>query len=86
VIVVSDTSPLHCLILCDAQELVPQLFAQVVIPPTVFQELQHPHAPPLVRDWATGSLPAWIRIQAPSHLDSSLNLDLGETPANQCPA
>lgn len=80
-IVVSDTSPLHYLILCEAQELLPQLFAQVVIPPTVFQELQQPRTPPAVRAWAMSPLPTWVRVQAPSALDSSLNVDQGEMEA-----
>ncbi len=39
-VVVSDTSPLHYLILCGAETALPRLFSQVVIPPTVFRELQ----------------------------------------------
>ena len=38
-VVVSDTSPLHYLILCGAETILPRLFRQVVIPPTVFREL-----------------------------------------------
>ena len=50
-VVVSDTSPLHYLILCGEESVLPRLFSQVVIPPTVFRELQQPNAPPLVREW-----------------------------------
>jgi hypothetical protein len=39
-VVVSDTSPLHYLILCGAEAVLPRLFERVVIPPTVFAELQ----------------------------------------------
>jgi predicted nucleic acid-binding protein len=39
-VVVSDTSPLHYLVLCGASSVLPHLFQKVVIPPTVFQELQ----------------------------------------------
>ena len=80
-IVVSDTSPLHYLILCGVQDLLAQLFTQVVIPPTVFQELQQSRTPPEVRVWAASGLPAWVRLQAPSVLDSTLNVDEGEMEA-----
>ena len=33
-----------------------------------------------MRDWAQ-SLPVWVKLQAPTRLDSSLNLDLGELEA-----
>ena len=35
-VVVSDTSPLHYLILCGAENILPGRFQQVVIPPAVF--------------------------------------------------
>ncbi|MSU56923.1 MAG: hypothetical protein EXS35_01855 [Pedosphaera sp.] len=61
-VVISDTSPLHYLILCGAEAILPQLFQQVVIPPTVFQELQQPNTPASVKQWA-GSLPMWATVQ-----------------------
>ena len=79
-VVVSDTSPLHYLILCDAVDVLPRLFRQVVIPPTVFQELQQPNTPSPVRGWVQ-SLPPWVTVQAPSHLDPLLDVDLGELEA-----
>ena len=79
-VVVSDTSPLHYLILCGADSILPRLFAQVVIPPAVFQELQQPGTPPLVRAWAQ-ALPAWARVQIPNSLDLSLDVDRGELEA-----
>ena len=45
-VVVSDTSPLHYLILCGAETALPRLFIQVIIPPMVFRELQQPNMPP----------------------------------------
>ena len=78
--VVSDTSPLHYLIECDAIEILPALFRQVFIPPTVYRELQQPRTPPRVRAWAA-SLPPWIRVQAPTVLDGSLKVDAGEREA-----
>jgi len=79
-VVVSDTSPLHYLILCGEETVLPRLFSQVVIPPTVFRELQQPNTPPLVREWAR-SLPAWAVVQRPKALDLSLDVDEGELEA-----
>ncbi|MBI3415796.1 MAG: DUF3368 domain-containing protein [Verrucomicrobia bacterium] len=79
-VVVSDTSPLHYLILCGAETALPRLFSQVVIPPTVFRELQQPNTPPLVRQWAN-SLPAWAAVQAPKTMNLSLDVDAGELEA-----
>ncbi len=79
-VVVSDTSPLHYLILCGAPDVLPRLFTQVYIPPTVFQELQHPNTPAAVRDWAR-TLPVWVKVQAPTTLDPTLDVDRGELEA-----
>lgn len=79
-VVVSDTSPLHYLILCGAESALPRLFRQVLIPPTVFQELQQPNTPPLVRQWAA-SLPKWVAIQKPKSANLPLDVDVGELEA-----
>ena len=79
-VVVSDTSPLHYLILCGAETILPRLFRQVVIPPTVFRELRQPNTPPPVRAWAR-SLPAWATVQTPKTLNLSLDVDAGELEA-----
>ncbi len=79
-VVVSDTSPLHYLILCGAEVILPRLFRQVVIPPTVFRELQQPNTPLPVRQWAR-LLPAWAAVQAPKSLNLSLGIDAGELEA-----
>jgi predicted nucleic acid-binding protein len=60
-VVVSDTSPLHYLILCGAETILPRLFRQVVIPPVVFREMQQPNTPLPVREWAR-SLPEWVAV------------------------
>jgi len=78
--VVSDTSPIHYLVDCDAIEILPALFQHVLIPPTVFRELQHAMTPPRVCMW-TQKLPPWIRVQAPTTVDASLNVDEGEKEA-----
>ena len=79
-VVVSDTSPLHYLILCNAANVLPQLFHQVVIPPTVFREMQQPNTPPAVRQWAS-ALPPWVNVQTPKTLTLALNVDAGEREA-----
>jgi len=79
-IVVSDTSPIHYLILCGAETILPRLFSQVVIPPTVFDELQQSNAPSLVREWAR-SLPNWAAVRMPKELHLVLDLDPGEREA-----
>ena len=78
--VVSDTSPLHYLVECEAIEILPALFQEILIPPTVHRELQHQKTPSRVRAWAQ-SLPGWVKVQAPAVLDDSLNVDEGEKEA-----
>lgn len=79
-VVVSDTSPLHYLILCGAAEILPRLFRQAVIPPTVFRELQQPNTPARVTQWV-GSLPSWATVQKPGLLARKLDVDAGELEA-----
>jgi predicted nucleic acid-binding protein len=79
-VVVSDTSPLHYLILCKLDDILPRLFTRVVIPPMVFRELQQPNTPALVRQWAQ-ALPTWAAVQAPKTLDLVLDVDAGELEA-----
>jgi len=79
-VVVSDTSPLHYLILCGADTVLPQLFERVLIPPVVFAELQHPNTPAPVLAWMR-SLPNWVAVQKPRALDPSLKVDAGELEA-----
>ena len=83
-VVVSDTSPLHDLILCGAETALPDLLRQVVIPPTVFRELQQANTPRLVREWAR-SLPAWAVVQAPKTLNLALDVDMGELEDSRRP-
>lgn len=40
-VVVSDTPPIHFLVECEAIEILPALFQEVLIRPTVHRELQH---------------------------------------------
>ena len=79
-VVVSDTSTLHYLILCNTENVLPQLFRQVVIPPTVFREMQRPNTPPLVRQWAS-ALPSWVTARTSKVLTLALDIDAGEIEA-----
>ena len=79
-VIVSDTSPLHYLILCEEIAILPRLFNQVLIPPTVYAELVHPNAPLIVSEWAR-HIPSWVSVQKPKALDLTLNIDRGELEA-----
>ena len=79
-IVVSNTTPLHYLILLDAAEILPQLFGQVIVPQAVIHELQHESAPEKVRQWIN-HLPAWVEVRSAAALDLTLNLGSGENEA-----
>lgn len=81
-IVVADTTPINYLVLTGRVDLLRQLFAIVVVPTAVYNELAHSAAPNVVRDWVQNS-PAWLRVQsvdppAESDLD---DLDDGEREA-----
>lgn len=79
-IVVSDTSPLHYLILCGADTVLARLFDQVIVPPAVFAELHHPNTPAVVQGWMH-TKPAWLSVRKPTTIDPSLNVDAGEREA-----
>jgi predicted nucleic acid-binding protein len=68
------------LIQCGAESVLPRLFERVVIPPIVFAELQRPNTPAAVQQWVRG-LPAWIAVQKPTTIDSTLQVDAGEREA-----
>jgi predicted nucleic acid-binding protein len=81
VIVVSDTSPLNYLILVDAIDLLPRLFADIHVPPEVIAELSRAGAPEPVRYWAD-SIPSWLNVSTSSTtLSTSVRLDAGELQA-----
>lgn len=62
--VVTNTSPLHYLILIDEVDVLAALYAQVIIPQGVEEELRHPSTPLTVRTWMA-SLPGWCEVQQP---------------------
>jgi predicted nucleic acid-binding protein len=70
-VVVSDTSPLHYLILCGLDAVLARLFERVVISLTVFSEFQHANTPALVEEWMR-SLPTSESSVGLPHLLESL--------------
>ena len=83
-VIVADTGPLHYLVLIGESGILPQLFTKILIPDAVRDELLHPEAPSVVRDWAANP-PDWLEID-PSppegHDDPELQrLDRGERAA-----
>lgn len=81
-VVVADTSPLNYLILIDEIGLLAELYRRILIPDLVFEELRHPDAPSLVRNW-TAALPSWVEIvSSAARIDPALDgLDAGEAAA-----
>jgi hypothetical protein len=57
--IVSDTGPLHYLILIEASDVLPKLFGRVLIPDAVAIELSHPGTPSKVRSWLDVA-PTWL--------------------------
>ena len=81
-IVIADTTPLNYLVLIGQSNLLPRLYGRVLIPPTVYEELQAEGAPASVRDWAAHR-PAWLEVRP-----AFLPLDVGREPldAGECEA
>jgi predicted nucleic acid-binding protein len=79
---VADTAPLNYLVLIAAIEFLPRICEIVLIPPAVRDELAHPRAPQLVRDWITQP-PSWLSVRGETlTIDSALSyLDPGESQA-----
>ncbi len=79
--VISDTSPLNYLILTDLDEILYQLFARVLVPGAVFDELGSSGAPEKVTAWIAAP-PEWIEVHRLPSLGSELaHLDPGEREA-----
>ena len=81
-IVIADASPLNNLVLIEQTNLLPRLFGRILIPPAVFEELQDPETPDLVRSWLA-SAPSSLQVQPlQSQADPKLDyLDAGERQA-----
>jgi predicted nucleic acid-binding protein len=81
-IVVADTSPLNYLVLLGHIDILAKIYAEVLVPQTVLDELQDSDAPPEVRAWAAAP-PRWLQISTLIfRLDPLLErLDRGEQDA-----
>ncbi len=79
-LVVSDASPLNILIRIRYVDILPVLFGEVIVPPTVVRELSHDDTPKPVHDWIQAS-PAWLSVRTPSTLITTLSGGLGEREA-----
>jgi predicted nucleic acid-binding protein len=81
-VVVADTGPLRYLLAIGHIDILPRLFEKLSIPTAVYNELRHPSAPALVRDWAT-TPPQWLEVLPVTPTDDPALqlLDPGETAA-----
>jgi predicted nucleic acid-binding protein len=83
-IVIADTSPLNYLVLIQEVDLLPLLFGQVIVPPSVCRELKHPGASEEVRRWIAQP-PSWLEVRTPTNAPDALlldaELDQGESDA-----
>jgi len=80
-LIISDTSPLICLAVCDKLYLLDKLFDQVCIPQAVFDELNIPNKLKSneLAEWAKYRI---IPVKNTAVVKAlSLNLDLGESEA-----
>jgi predicted nucleic acid-binding protein len=75
-IIISDTGPLHYLILIDEAELLEEQFGRVIIPHAVLEELQHEKTPEKVKSWVN-SRPEWVEVKTPSIVLLDLDRALG---------
>jgi predicted nucleic acid-binding protein len=80
-VVVSNTSPLNYLVLIGCDHLLPALFGGVLVPETVFNELDSAQSPPAIRQWVN-HWPSWAEVRPATLLPADLqSLDGGEAAA-----
>jgi predicted nucleic acid-binding protein len=80
-IVVADTTPLRYLVAIEREQLLPELYGRVLIPPAVASELNHENTPEIVRVWLS-ERPSWLEIRQPIQtLEPEVDLDSGEQEA-----
>ena len=60
-ITVADTSPICYLLLIGEIDLLPALFGRIDIPNAVAEELRHPAAPVVLREWVEQP-PSWLQV------------------------
>jgi predicted nucleic acid-binding protein len=81
-IVIADTTPLNYLVLIDRVEVLPQLYGRVLIPLAVWEEMQRPETPDVVRAWVAQP-PAWLEIRPVAKNPDAVVQNLG---AGECEA
>ena len=81
-LVIADTGPVNYLILIGHIEILPALFAKVILPSAVKDELSDPDTPLSVRDWIADP-PSWVDVHQTLNLAkaSIQELGAGETEA-----
>ena len=82
-LVIADTSPINYLLLIGHIDILPELFEKVIVPKIVRDELAHPKAPGVVRNWIA-SPPDWVEIRnamVEIHDPALESLDAGEEAA-----
>lgn len=79
-LVVSDTGPVHYLVLTNSEQLLPELFQKIIIPFSVLEELRHEKTPGAVREWAN-ALPQWVSVERADPVKTDVPLDPGELEA-----
>ena len=75
-IVVADSSPLNYLIQIDKVAILPMLYATILVPSGVVEEMSKNQTPQDVRKWIAAP-PPWLRIVRPSSIDPTLGVALG---------
>ena len=60
-LVIADTSPINYLLLIGHIDILPALFDKVILPAAVRDELKHPKAPLVVRNWVAAP-PPWVDV------------------------
>jgi predicted nucleic acid-binding protein len=80
VIVLSDTSLIHYLVVIGEAEILHAIFGQVIVPSAVLNELQRSGAPEVVRLWVSDP-PPWLLIRTPTQIDPTIQLGRGEIEA-----
>jgi predicted nucleic acid-binding protein len=69
------------LILFGQAPILEKLYAEIIVPPAVLQELGHPSAPLAISAWAK-SPPSWLTVRSPASIPERFDhLDLGERQA-----
>lgn len=82
-IIVSDTTPIHYLILIEKEMILPELFGEIIVPEAVAKEMKHEKTPDAVRRFIDFP-PNWIKIKSAnpnSFLENIRGLGAGETEA-----